>query len=101
VESVLTIVWILQVGAQNMSGTTRGTQLPTPVYLRRKAASEYLLTKYGFGGGSTLTNLASLGGGPPFHKAGRTVLYTASDLDAWAQAKIVPVRRSTSDTGAE
>jgi hypothetical protein len=71
----------------------------TADYLRRKAAGEYLLTKYGFGGGSTLTNLASLGGGPLSHKAGRAVLYKPSDLDAWAEAKIVPVRRSTSDTG--
>jgi hypothetical protein len=71
----------------------------TPDYLRRKDASEYLQRKYGFGAGSTLAKLACVGGGPLYHKVGRTVLYTAEALDTWAQARIGAVRRSTSDMG--
>ena len=70
------------------------------LYYRRKAASEYLREKYGFGGGSTLAKLACVSSdGPPFRKAGRAVLYTAEALDTWAQAQIGAVRRSTSDMG--
>jgi hypothetical protein len=73
--------------------------MQTPQYKRRKAASEFLRENYGFGGGSTLANLAYRGGGPTFRKAGRAVLYTIDDLDAWAQAQIGSLRRSTSDMG--
>jgi hypothetical protein len=68
-------------------------------YLRRNTAAEYLQAKYGFGAVSTLAKLACVGGGPTFQKAGRAVLYTAEALDAWAQAQIGAVRRSTSDMG--
>jgi hypothetical protein len=68
-------------------------------YLRRKAAGEYLKTKFGFGSGKTLAKLACLGGGPPFHKAGVAALYEAAALDAWALAKIGPAQASTSDGG--
>jgi hypothetical protein len=73
--------------------------MESPRYLRRNDASEFLREKYGFGGGSTLAKLACVGGGPIFHKAGRSVLYTIDDLDAWAQAKIGAPQRSTSDKG--
>jgi hypothetical protein len=59
-------------------------------YLRRKAAGEYLKTKFGFGSDKTLAKLASLGGGPAFHKAGPAALYEPAALDEWALSKIGP-----------
>ncbi len=74
--------------------------MPFTHYLRRKAASEYLQAKYGFGGGSTLAKLACVSSdGPRYRNAGRAVLYTPDDLDTWALAKIGAPQRSTSDTG--
>ena len=35
-----------------------------------------------------------------FRKAGRYPIYQPADLDRWAQARIGPVQRSTSDTTA-
>lgn len=66
-------------------------------YLRRVEAGEYLKAKYGFGSFRTLAKLASVGGGPEFHKAGAVVLYTVEALDAWAVAKLGPALASTSD----
>ena len=36
--------------------------------------------------------------GPPFRKAGRIPLYPKSGLDDWAQSKIGPLVRSTSES---
>jgi hypothetical protein len=70
-------------------------------YLRRQEAARYLTDRYGFGAYRTLAKLASLGGGPEFHKAGeRVVLYTREALDAWALAKISGPIRSTSESVA-
>jgi hypothetical protein len=57
------------------------------VFLRRKDAGEYLKEKFGFGSEKSLAKLACVGGGPPFHKAGRTTLYAPAALDEWALAK--------------
>jgi hypothetical protein len=76
------------------SGSTR--------YLRRADAASYLQGSFGFPcSPQWLAKLAVVGGGPVFHKAGRTPLYAPSDLDAWAQARIGRPRRSTSDVGRE
>lgn len=61
--------------------------------LRRPAAARYLGIAE-----STLEKLAVTGGGPVFHKLGKTVVYDTRDLDAWLASKR---RRSTSDTGRE
>ncbi len=45
---------------------------------------------------SRLEKLRCFGGGPPFYKLGRRVIYDRSDLDAWLRMQ---KRRSTSDTG--
>lgn len=42
----------------------------------------------------TLEKWRSVGGGPPFIKMGRRVIYDRKDLDAWLAAR---KRRSTSD----
>ncbi len=68
-----------------------------PVYLREKAASAYLMARYGHGAAKTLGKLRCIGGGPEFHKAGRVVLYTREALDAWATAKVSRPLRSTSE----
>ena len=66
-------------------------------YLRRQEAARYITTKYGTPCAyKTLAKLASIGGGPIFRKAGRIPLYAPDDLDAWAEARIGPPRRSTS-----
>ena len=70
-------------------------------YKRRRAAGQYLQDNYGFGTAASLAKYAVTGGGPPFHKVGRMVLYDTSELDHWAQSQISPPMRSTSDTGAE
>lgn len=45
---------------------------------------------------STLNKLRVFGGGPPFLKLGRRVVYDPADLDAWMAERR---RRSTSDSG--
>jgi len=65
-------------------------------FLRRKAAGQYLKSKYGFGSEKTLAKLATIGGGPVFHKAGAAALYEPQALDEWAMAKVGAARRSTS-----
>jgi hypothetical protein len=52
---------------------------------------------YGFGATATLAKLAVVGGGPPFSKAGRQVLYEQSALDEWALSRISAPVRSTSE----
>lgn len=45
---------------------------------------------------STFEKLRLTGGGPPYLKVGRRVVYDVRDLDAWLASK---KRRSTSDPG--
>lgn len=66
-------------------------------FLRRKAAGEYLKSRYGFGSERTLAKLACIGGGPEFRKAGAAALYEPEKLDEWALAKIGAPQKSTSD----
>lgn len=67
-------------------------------YLRRDHAAEYVGTNYGFPCSPRwLAKLAVVGGGPPFRKAGRTVLYERADLDEWAQSRVGPKQLSTAD----
>jgi len=49
---------------------------------------------------ATLATLASRGGGPPFRHYGRTPLYHWGDTLAWAQGKLSPPKRSTSEQPA-
>jgi hypothetical protein len=70
----------------------------SPLSLRRKCASQYLLARYGFGAVATLNKLATVGGGPIYRLIGRMPVYRKADLDAWALAKLGPAQKSTSDT---
>lgn len=72
--------------------------MQTPHFLRRKAAGEYLKSKFGFGSEKTLAKLACVGGGPEFRKAGTAALYEPEKLDQWAAAKISAPLASTSQS---
>jgi hypothetical protein len=65
---------------------------------RRNAAASYLTETYGFScSPKTLAKWACVSSdGPPFRMFGRTPLYAKSHLDAWAQSRLGPVVRSTS-----
>ncbi len=62
---------------------------PTTVYLNCDQAGAHLKLSP-----RTLEKLRTIGGGPRFRKLGRRVVYTLSDLDAWADARAC---HSTSD----
>ena len=70
----------------------------TPRYFARTDAARYVRETWGLPCSPRwLAKLAVVGGGPVFRKAGKTPLYTPSDLDAWAQSRISGPRHSTSD----
>jgi hypothetical protein len=67
-------------------------------HLRRVQAAKYVEATYSIPcSPKTLAKYACVGGGPPFRLAGRFPLYPTSGLDAWAQSKIGPLVRSTSE----
>jgi hypothetical protein len=71
-------------------------------FLRRAEAAIYVTDRFGFPcSRQWLAKLAVIGGGPVFRKAGRYPIYLPEDLDLWAQARIGPEQRSTSDTGRQ
>lgn len=58
-------------------------------YMTRGEAAEYVQGKYRFACSAfLLKKLASVGGGPARIKAGVSVVYLKSDLDAWAKARM-------------
>ena len=67
--------------------------------LRRVEAARYVVETYNVPcSPKTLAKLACVSSeGPPFRLAGRFPLYPVSGLDAWAQKKIGPLVRSTSE----
>jgi hypothetical protein len=66
--------------------------------LRRKEAAQYVTENYFPCSPKTLAKLACVSSrGPPFRLAGRIPLYPVSCLDEWAQSKIGPLVRSTSE----
>lgn len=69
----------------------------TVYYLRRDQAAQYIRDVWGIPCSPTwLAKLAVVGGGPVFRKAGRFPIYSAADLDAWAESRIGAPHRSTS-----
>jgi hypothetical protein len=66
--------------------------------LRRQDAARYVTDNYFPCSPKTLAKLACIcSQGPPFRLAGRMPLYPVSGLDEWAQSKIGPLIRSTSE----
>jgi hypothetical protein len=71
--------------------------LPPSALLRRKRCAE-VLTEHGFPTAEkTLATQASRGGGPPYLKYGRIVLYRWGDVLAWAEARLSPPVHSSSE----
>jgi hypothetical protein len=70
--------------------------LPPSALLRRRRCAEEL-TAHGFPvAEKTLATKATRGGGPPYRKFGRVVLYRWGDALAWAEAQLSgPVRSSS------
>ena len=68
--------------------------------LRRRAAAE-ALTAVGFPTSEkTLATKATRGGGPPYRLFGRIPLYRWGDLLEWAESRLSPSRRTTSEADA-
>jgi hypothetical protein len=67
--------------------------------LRRSEAAKYITQTYGIPcSPKTLAKIACIGSdGPPFRMMGRFPGYPIPGLDAWAQSKIGPLVRSTSE----
>ncbi len=66
-------------------------------YLRRREAAVEL-SRSGFPiTEKTLATKATRGGGPPFCRFGRAVLYARDDLLAWAQNRLSPAAASTAE----
>jgi hypothetical protein len=73
-----------------------------PAKLRRADAARYLTEVHGIPvQASTMAKWFCLkSDGPPAHLAGRIPLYPRDALDAWAEKRLGPLRRSTSDQKA-
>jgi hypothetical protein len=66
--------------------------------LRRWEAAEYLERVHGITiAVATLAKLASVGGGPAYHKSNRTPLYPRDELDRWASERLGNLINSTSE----
>ena len=77
-------------------GTDTGTEL-----LGREDAARYLREHYGFRiCAGTLQKYAGMGVGPVYRLAGRTAVYTIPALDEWAEERLTPPGRSTSELRA-
>lgn len=68
-----------------------------PEYLTRTEASDYLHSKGYPVAKGTLQKLASVGGGPIYHRFGHRALYKAESLIAWAQSRLSKPISSTSE----
>jgi hypothetical protein len=78
--------------------STAIARLPWPARLRRKQASDYLRERHGITlSTATLAKLAVVGGGPAFRKDGPFPLYELDILDAFANARLGPLRTSTGE----
>jgi hypothetical protein len=74
----------------------------TPDTLLRRRATAEALTEAGYTTAeTTLATKASRGGGPPYRLFGRVPLYRWGDALDWAQGKLSPPRRSTSEADAQ
>lgn len=68
-------------------------------YLNREGAALYLRNKGLPCASSTLSKLASIGGGPKFRKFSRNVVYLPAELDEWICSRLSGPKSSTCDPG--
>lgn len=66
-------------------------------YLERTEAAEYLTARGLRITKATLQKFATVGGGPAYQRFGLRVVYTLQSLDEWAEKKLSPLKRSTSE----
>jgi hypothetical protein len=66
---------------------------------RRATVAALIASGYPVAAG-TLATMAVRGGGPPYHRFGTRVLYRWADCLAWAEARLSPAMRSTSEADA-
>jgi len=74
-------------------------QQPRP-WRNAKQASKYFAAKGIKIAAGTYNKPRVTGGGPKFRKFGRVPLYDEADLDSWAEERLSPPKRSTSDSKA-
>jgi hypothetical protein len=67
-------------------------KIEAPAKLDRPAAANYVGCSP-----DTLATWATRGGGPPFHKIGRRVVYFVRDLDAWLATRRVSFSSQLAD----
>jgi hypothetical protein len=71
---------------------------PDETFLPPDETLDYIEGKYGKRHSkSWLAKLRCIGGGPKFHKAGWSVLYTPPDVDEWYPRRLSPKVSSTSE----
>jgi hypothetical protein len=70
-------------------------------YLTRAQAAAYLTQRGFLITKGSLQKMATVGGGPVYRRFGIRTVYSPSDLDEWAESKLSPPRRSTSDEAAQ
>ena len=72
-----------------------------PDALLTRKATAVALTQSGYPvAAGTLATKAVRGGGPPYRKFGTRVLYRWGDVLAWAEARLSPAMRGTSEADA-
>jgi hypothetical protein len=72
---------------------------PDTLLTRKATAASLIASGYPVAAG-TLATMAVRGGGPPYHRFGPRVLYRWGDCLAWAEARLSPAMRSTSEADA-
>lgn len=86
--------------ADEVNSPPRAAREPAELF-RRPDAAAYVRARYKMPCSTAwLAKLAVIGGGSPFHKAGRFPLYTKPTLDEWAHARLGPLVSSTSEATA-
>ena len=66
-------------------------------YLTRRESASYLSARGLLVSKNTLQKFATLGGGPEYSIFGNRALYTQESLDTWAEARLTPSRKTTSE----
>ncbi len=74
---------------------------PKSSLLNRHEASDFLSNLGLRVAPATLAKYASIGGGPVMRRFGRRVVYEVQALLDWANSRLSPPRRSTSDPGED
>ena len=64
-------------------------------FINRAQAADYLTDQGLPVAKTTLQKLATVGGGPVYHRFGKFAVYKTEDLDAWASTKLSGPRHSS------